>query len=76
MPEQPGKLVEIAAGHHVPGCESVAQVVEAEISNLRSFEQFMETLVRTLTSGGKIRSSPRTAGYLLISSASSGGMGI
>src|SRR5258708_40012685 len=49
MPEQLGKLVEITAGHHVPGREGVTQVVEAEVSNLRSFEQLMETLIRTLT---------------------------
>jgi hypothetical protein len=30
----------------------VAQIVESKVSNLRSLEQFMETLIRTLTPTG------------------------
>ena len=52
VPEQLGKLVEIAARHHVPGSKRVAQIVEPKVSDLRSFEEFIKTLVRTLTPTG------------------------
>ena len=66
--EQLREFVQITARHHVPGNKGMAQIVEPKVSNLCSLEQFMETLVRTLTptgapgSGGKMRSSPMTAG--------------
>jgi len=52
VPEQLRKLVETTARHHVPGSKCVAQIVESKVSNLRSLEQFMETLIRTLTPTG------------------------
>jgi len=42
MSENLGQLVQIAAVHHVPGSESVTQVVEPEVRYLRSPEQILE----------------------------------
>jgi hypothetical protein len=55
MTEQLRELVEITAGHHVPGSERVPQIVKTKAPDLRPFEQIMEALVRTLTSTGRPR---------------------
>jgi hypothetical protein len=57
-----GQLVQIAAVHHVPGREGVAQIMKPEVLDFRSFEQILKTPFQSLPTtlctrfGGRILS--------------------
>jgi len=43
------QFVQIAAVHHVSGCEGVTQIVEPEVMDIGSFEQVLKTSFQSLT---------------------------
>jgi hypothetical protein len=76
-----GQFIQIALVHPVPACERVLEIVKPETlpyrANCKTVSKLLSTLWRSPlapSSGGKVLSSPKTAGYSLNSAVSSRGI--